>query len=101
MGVIPCPPGASYQPLTPLPGPLVRYTRLTSDQAIERHKLESVAEEARKGAAGGEQVKLLDAGMKAWLANAKRKWLEAGGYGFPLTEAERAEIRAAGFEPRG
>lgn len=48
---------------------------------------------------GTAQVKLLDDGMRAWVAAAKRKFIEAGGYGFPLTEVEEAEIRAAGFEP--
>lgn len=57
------------------------------------------AHDRAKGAEGGEHVKLLNAGMKAWLAEAKAKWLRAGGYGFLLSPADVAEIRAAGFEP--
>lgn len=50
-------------------------------------------------AEGNAQVKLLDDGMRAWMAKARRKFVEAGGYGFRLTPDEVTEIRAAGFEP--
>ena len=50
-------------------------------------------------AEGTAQVELLGDGMRAWVAKARRKFVEAGGYGFRLTPAEVAEIRAAGFEP--
>ncbi len=50
-------------------------------------------------AEAGVHNKLLGDGMRAWVERAKEKWLAAGGYGAPLTPEERAEIRAAGFEP--
>jgi hypothetical protein len=40
-----------------------------------------------------------DAGMADYISKARRKFLEAGGYGFKLTAAEEREIREAGFEP--
>lgn len=50
-------------------------------------------------AEGNAQVRLLDDGMRVWIANARRKFIAAGGYGFRLTAEEEAEIRAAGYEP--
>lgn len=69
------------------------------DELIAQGREAAAREEEAKARAGSEHVKLLDAGVKAWLASAKLKWLRAGGYGFPLTQAEVEEIRAAGHAP--
>ncbi len=92
---IPCPPGAFYRPRVALPRPMVKAIELSPEERAARRK----ASEQGHSLASAYHVSLLDAGMKSYLALAKQKWLAAGGYGFPLTPEEEAEIRAAGFEP--
>lgn len=92
---IPCPRGAYYRPRIHLPRPVVRARELPPEERAARR----TASQQAQAAAAALHVSLLDAGMKSYLAIAKAKWLRAGGYGFPLTPEEEAEIRAAGFEP--
>lgn len=95
---IPAPRGVRYVSTVELRPP-VKHPRLTAEEFIAAHRGEQEREEKNKGAAGGEQVKLLDAGMKDWLARARVKWIAGGGFGFRLTAADVAEMRAAGVEP--
>lgn len=72
---------------------------MTAEAELEVHRAQAAASEAAKAAAGAEQVKLLDAGMRLWLTEARAKFVRAGGYGCRLTRAECEEIRAAGYTP--
>lgn len=92
---IPCPRGAYYVRGIDMPRPPVKPRELTPEERAAR----KAATERVVSAAAAYHLSLLDAGMKDWLDRAKRKWLAAGGYGYPLSPDQEAEIRAAGFEP--
>jgi hypothetical protein len=92
---IPCPRGAYYIPWSAMPRPAVKPRVLTPEERAERRR----AGEQLSSAAAAYHLSLLDAGMKDWLERARQKWLRAGGYGYPLSPEQEAEIRAAGFEP--
>lgn len=91
----PCPRGAFYLRGIAMPRPVVKPRELTPEERAARKK---ASEQAEAGAAAYHRS-LLDAGMRDWMERAKQKWLRAGGYGYPLSAEQEAEIRAAGFEP--
>lgn len=93
---IPCPKGAAYYPAISMPRVPPKARELTPEERAAR----KAASEQAAAAAAAIHVQLLAEGMADWLARAHQKWLAAGGYGCKLTEAEAAEIRAAGFEPK-
>lgn len=92
---IPCPRGAMYHPIVRMP----RTPPKPRELSAEERAAQIAARERAYAAAGAEQVKLLAAGMEDWLARARRKWLQAGGYGFELSPGDEQAIRDAGFEP--
>lgn len=92
---IPCPRGAYYIPWSAMPRPAAKARELPPEERAARR----AAIERTTSAAAAYHLSLLDAGMKDWLQRARQKWLRAGGYGYPLSPEQEAEIRAAGFEP--
>jgi hypothetical protein len=92
---LPCPPGATYLPLVRMPRVPPRPRELTPEQRAAR----KAASERVYSAAAAIHNDLLAQGMLEFAAEARRKWLRAGGYGGALTPEQEREIRDAGFEP--
>lgn len=92
---IPCPPGSYYVPGVAMPRRPPKPRELTPEErAARKAELEAVS-----AGAAAVHNRLLVEGMQSWIERAREKWLRAGGYGFPLSPADEAAIRAAGYEP--
>jgi len=71
------------------------------DERLAEWKREAEAAKALRGFDADVRLALLDQGMRQWMAAARRKWLQNGGYGLATVEQAR-DIVAAGFalDPR-
>jgi len=65
-------------------------------ELIELWKTEAAEAKKLRGFDADVRLKLLDAGMRAWMERAHQKWLEQGGGGLATVEQAR-EIVAAGY----
>jgi hypothetical protein len=92
---IAAPPGSYYVPGVAMPRRPPKPRELTPEERAAR-KAEL---EALNSAAAAVHNRLLIDGMQSWIDRAREKWLRAGGYGFELSPADEAAIRAAGYEP--